>query len=484
MKRLLLILVIYWTPLSFALAQDMIVIPKMVYRTTECKIISADKQNVIYITPESDLQKSLSTEVIARINFGKISDQIVRSFLIYDTIPCEILAVNSKNIEYFSESDYVNQSIPKPDVLVCFFNSECTTPEYKEYLGRFQQLQDYAKVKRKNIIVKQDGNEIETSGVEIDEKSLYFELYQSDTKIQTFIDRSKVRSFVYSEYYEAPEYSKIKVPKILASDYLLSRSGRMLECNITSIDTAKLYLETVINDKIVNSELDKDKVCAVFFGPLDIDFKKSIPVNYQSGGLTGKYGTGTKVEFNLSGMWSYRWASVSESIPYALEDYAKQLRSGFGFGANMNVFVDQSSAIGITYKLMNSHNSIDNINISGITSTSDKINVNFFGLNYQYSTVGNSHFIYDFGLAVGYVMYKDNSTLNQIAVTLEGNSYGINFTNRFNIMADNNFGLFFDFSIFLSFIKEYKFEDQTIELEEPDNLSRIELGTGIKFSGE
>ena len=138
MKKLLTILVVHSIVFSFALCQDMIVIPKMVYRTTECKIISADKQNVIYTIPESDLQKSLSVDVIARINFGKTSDQIVRSFLIYDTIPCEILAMNSDFIEYFSESDYIDQSIPKSDVLVCFFNSECATPEYKEYLGRFQ----------------------------------------------------------------------------------------------------------------------------------------------------------------------------------------------------------------------------------------------------------------------------------------------------------------------------------------------------------
>ncbi len=446
------------------------------YRTTDCKIISADKQNVIYQTSESDLHKILSTDLLVRINFGDSTDQIVRAFLIYDTIHCEILSVNSDNIKYFSNEDYINRSIPKSSVLVCYFKNECSIPESEDYCEKFRQMQDYARSETRNIIIRQDGGEIETSGVEIDEKNFYFELYKNDVIIQTLIPRSKVKSFVYSEFRENPSIN-------WNSNYLLSSGGSLRECVITKIDTQKLNLETIVNEKIVDTELDIDKVCALYFARPGIDLKKDVP--YQYNDLTVGGETEFKVEFNIGGMWGYRWAPAMENLSFTMEEYINKLRSGFGFGASINFYYSKNYSVGFTYNFMNAHNSIEGIYYYGVISTSDKINVNFFGLNSQYSTIRRNSFSYDIAVAAGYVIYKDNFTINQVDFTIDGRTYGLYFANRFNLLADDdNTGLFLDISFFFSNLNKYNFEDQVIELDEPDNLSRIEIGVGIKFSGK
>ena len=200
MKRLLLHLLFHTIFLSVVFSQDMIIIPKVVYRTTNCTVISADKQQVIYKTPESNIEKTFSTDVIARINFGDSIDHIVQSFLIYDTIHCEILAINPENIVYFSEEDHVDYTIPKSNILVCYFGDECTNSENEKYLAKLQQMQDYAKSKRSNIILKKDGGTINTSGVIFDEETFYFSPYKNGVSMQTFIDRNKVKSFIYSTF--------------------------------------------------------------------------------------------------------------------------------------------------------------------------------------------------------------------------------------------------------------------------------------------
>ena len=481
MKKLISFLVLLGILYPAAISQDMIVVPDISYRTTDCKIISANQEKVTYKTLEDGIQKSISTDYIARINFGEASDQIVRAFLVYDTIRCEILAVDPDKIVYFSEIDHINKSVPKSQVLFCSFYGGCTLPENEQYIDRFRQMQDYAKNKRVNTIVKKDGSEIKTTGVEIDDKSLYFELYQNDTPIQTYADRNKVRSFIYNEYREKNGRNSL-------SNYILSSSGRMTECSILNIDTAKLKVETQINERIVQSEVTKDKLCALFFGTSDIDFSKPETLTYQP--ISGrKDETGNpKVEFDICGLWGYRYSRLSSDIPATLKEYTNKLRDGFGITGNFNLYVNYNTSIGLTYKYMNSHNSTDDINYITnnilITSTSDKINIHFIGLNLQYSSTRRNYFSYDMAVAGGYVIYKDDATLNQIAIEMKGKSYGLSLTNRFNLMTDNNIGFFFDISVFLSSISKYEIEGQTLELDEPDNLSRIELGVGIKFIGE
>jgi hypothetical protein len=458
-------------------AQDMLIVPKLEYHAIECRVISADRQNVIYRTPESEVTKSISTDLIVRLNFEQAFDQIVRPILVYDTIYCTILAINNEEIIYFSSDDFINKSIPKSGVLLCHLKHGCSNADKEFFTKQFAAFQDQFRKRSANTILKKDGTQIQTEGVDIDDEKLYFEIYQGESKIQTFADRNKVKSFIYSEYID-------KSAKKIASNYLLSTGGNLRECIVTKIDTGILSLEIKMDENVVRSEVGIDKVCALFFGPPAMSFEKDEGQVYKPIEVQRNVDKTARVDFYLHGMLGYYFADQQEDLPDQLTDYVNELRSGFGFGVDLNVYANIHSSLGLTYKFMNNSNSIDDINIDGITSTSDDINVNFIGLNYQYSTLRRGIFVYDLVLAGGYVAYKDMGSINEIALTMKGQTFGLNFTNRFNFMASDNVGFYVDLSIFYAALNSVKIQGQTVDLDEPEDISRIELGIGIKFSGQ
>ena len=243
-------------------------------------------------------------------------------------------------------------------------------------------------------------------------------------------------------------------------------------------------MEITMEDKIVKSEAAIGKVCALFFGPPEIDFTKAGEPEYKPVNMPDGTGTGAMLEFAALGIWSYRVAAEMEGVPQNVNDYIDGLRPGLGFGCNINIYYNIQNSMGIIYKYMKNENSDDNIDFNGYTSTSDDINVNFIGLNYQYSTLQRGHFAYNFGLGAGYVAYRNRSSADDFIFTLKGGTYGFSLMNRFNLMTEENVAFFLDVSFFYAALQAYKFEGHTVELDEADNLSRFELGIGIKFIGE
>ncbi len=455
----------------------MIVVPKIEYDSIRCKIISASKQIVFYTTEGTDVQKSLPNKEIARIDFGDPFDQIVQPYIIYDTILCTILAINPDNLEYYSPEDNANHTLSKSDVLVCYLRRRCTMDSKEIYLNRFRQFHDVDKGKPSNILLKQDGTRIKARKIEIDENFIFFDISSKDLQVRTYAPRNQVKSYSYSEF--TPNSSKVNI-----SNYILTYGGNLKECTFIKMDSTKLYMEMKVGEIYANSEIDINGVCALFFGPPEMDFSIKSPSKYSTVAQPKSVEKNAKIEFNINGKWGYQFAPVMEVSLNELTEYAKELRSGYGLGSNLNIYTGKHSSLGITYNFMRFNNIIYDIDFVGITSLSNNIQLNFYGFNYQFCTLRKKRFICDFSIAPGYVTYTNDSTVNHLSFTSKGKTFGLNLTSRYNIMANKNIGFFFDVSLFLGSLKKYEFEGQPVELDEPRNLSRIEIGIGIKFIAE
>jgi len=188
-----------------------------------------------------------------------------------------------------------------------------------------------------------------------------------------------------------------------------------------------------------------------------------------------------KLEFNMSGKCAYLLAPVSDEMLNELADYTRDLRNGFGFSGNLNIYTGLHSSLGVTYGLTTFDNSIYNIDELGITSLSNTNRQNFYGFNYQFSTLRKKRFICDFSIAPGIVTIKNDSTVNNLSFKYEARTFGLKISNRYNLMANENIGFFLELALFVGSIRKYEFEGQRFEFEDPKNLSRIEVGIGIKF---
>jgi hypothetical protein len=462
-------------------AQDMIIISRIAFDSVECKIISADKHTVFYSTPDSKQILKIPQDSIARISFGESTDRIFMPLVEIDTIVCKIHKINSEDVEYYTEKNRKIQTLPKSVILVCFLQQTCTSDEETVYLKKFLQFHNQLKRINGNKIIKQNNISFNVSKIEINDDFIFFNAEVTDAR--TYIMRKQVSGIVFSDYI-------IRSLKGIDCNYLLTRKGNLNKSLSISIDSSMLSLEVSMNDNIFNTETPINEICAIFFGPSEINFADKPHVRYRADehevkndkiDKKDKKEKDAKLEFTISGCWAHQFRPALQDLPAELSNYEKKLRSGNGFNGALNIYTGSHSSVGFNYQFLNLNNAIYNLTIPDIESLSNKINMNFYGLNYQYSSTATKKGFINFAVAPGIITYSSDSTINRMSYEYTGKSFGLKLISRYGLMVNSSVGFCFDISLFLGSIKKYKYEGATYSFGNPKNLSRIELGLGMKF---
>lgn len=201
-----------------------------------------------------------------------------------------------------------------------------------------------------------------------------------------------------------------------------------------------------------------------------------------------------EIRIAFQGGYAYRLAKLSGDIPPALKDYANDLKSGYSYGLDAAYFIKPSWGVGLKYSRFGSTGTMSNMNISydngagANGSISDDITINFIGPSYvsKYATRNPDHTFFG-GISLGYLGYSDKAVLVDQDFKITGATFGAALDFGYDYAVSKYITLGAQASLTggsLGQVKvDYGYTTETLTLEEEqrENLSRLDIGVGLRM---
>ncbi len=456
MKSHFLVILLACVNISFSIAQDMIITQVVKTNSISCNLVAVDMQTVTYRLPGDSIPKKISTSAVSLMKFGEHEDQIVTSGIVNDTIFCNISAIYNEKISYTLPGEPAPKTIPKSKAIMCHIGQGCTTTLKNVYLGKFRKYHEIFKRINESSMVNNNGNQLQIENIKLNNGVISYDVIQNGLKTSKSIGKDEVKEITFFEYAEQTLNDALR-------SYVLTTGGELKECSVDNIEAGKLYLTEIDGSEQIKTELATEKACALFFGPAQTTFSSynsstSRPVVSQAESLSPKSKT---IDIDLCGLFGYN-LKLDEAFVANDEEYARAMRSGFGFYAAMNFRTSKAASIGVYYDFMMYHYSGESTYY--YVYIDDRRTLNFIGLNIQYNTDNTKTFIYNASIAPGYLFYKCDYEFNYDDYGTSGGKFGLNVTNRLSLMMSSSVGFFLNASLFYT-----------------KGQSRTNLGGGIKF---
>lgn len=264
-----------------------------------------------------------------------------------------------------------------------------------------------------------------------------------------------------------------------AQDLIVTKEGDSLNCAITKVETDFIYFRIAKDEGVLNTLLPMS----------DISFYKyrfyptsEIPVDPKMAAAKDF----PRFRFAINGGWSYRLAKVAGNNSPDVEEYIKQLKSGYSYGADVTLYWSGYSGIGARYDVFRSKNELENAS-GQIVIASDDISLTFIGPYYSSRfLMADKKNSLMFNAGLGYVGYKDKAYFIS-DYELTGATAGLLLDIGYDIGLSKSFAMGFQLSLIGGILTQYKLDDgfstQTIELEEDEyeGLGRINLSVGLRL---
>ncbi len=440
--------------------------------TIECKIKSIGNGYVIFKTLRDSSEKKYSLYKIQsiKLNANKHNDIITIPSVKFDTINCHITQITNNTISYYLENKRVIHEIRSNYVFACFFNEIKHHPK----LDSLNQLK-YKLINFKRHtnfgarIITVNNSEILFDKIEYSEtKGLAIfnrrenKIIKSNLAISN-ADKILLNSFdIKSNFFQNTRY--------------LTKIGNLVDIKILEVNEDNLEVEynSKSTDRTIRFFLDKEEILALIF----FDYSSIKEASSRNNSLKHR-----KMGFNLFG--GIGRLVTEEQASEELNDHNIELSSGIHFGLNLNGYLSPNSGIGFTYRYFHSQNSsqeLKNTYISGIkiNSVSDNVNIHYFGINYIFGSLPSKDVMYDFILSGGMSMLYWSEVINSdIHLNLSGLAPSVGITNRLGFNITKGFSIYLDLSIKIGLVNDVKVNNT--KSGEKLNISRVELGGGIKF---
>lgn len=273
---------------------------------------------------------------------------------------------------------------------------------------------------------------------------------------------------------------------IQAQDLIVTKKNDSISCKIMKLKKDNIYFVFKNNDIYQSTLLPEAEVASYSY-----DFFENDPIPKDS--LPGFVEqTGFRLAFN--GGYSYDPAKISNSTPVFLEEFTKQLRSGYHIEGSAIYFFDRIFGIGLKYNLFKTKNTLNNViftNTDGseiIGTLENDISVSFVGLVLATRLLGKkSNNAVLINSAIGYLSYQDDQLL-AIPIKSTGNALGINTNVGYDYELSDNFFVGVQVGITSGRIKELDIESssgtETVELpddERPWGSARIDFSFGVRY---
>lgn len=200
-----------------------------------------------------------------------------------------------------------------------------------------------------------------------------------------------------------------------------------------------------------------------------------------------------KIQFGLSGGFSYLTGSVPETYDPGIQRYLKELKSGTHYGADFSYFFNKYIGIGAKYTAFRTRNSLDGVMVFGYNnnpithgSIKDNILVHFAGPSFVTRVLSTSQrTALTTAVSLGYVHYKNDAMLIE-SFTLRGSTLGLGLEIGPDFYIDQNLSIGFNIGLLMAFLNEIELSNaygkETTKLSEPENLSRLDLSLNLRWN--
>ena len=273
---------------------------------------------------------------------------------------------------------------------------------------------------------------------------------------------------------------------IHAQDLIVTKENDSLNCKITKIKTDNIYFTFMHKDEIRSTLLP---IADVKYH--QYNFYKTSIVPADKVVDTQKY---NHFRIAVNGGRSYRVGKIAGNNEPEIQQYQKELKSGYNLGIDMTYFISEPIGFGIKYSNFKSKNSMDDIYLTfpnGYTEygkMSDNISISFIGPMFSTRLMNankkNALFL-NFG--IGYMGYNNEAVLVS-NYTMSGSTLGLSYDVGYDIGFSENFAVGFQFSFLMGTVMEYELSDgiksETIKLDKDsyESLSRIDLSIGLRYN--
>jgi hypothetical protein len=270
-----------------------------------------------------------------------------------------------------------------------------------------------------------------------------------------------------------------------SQDLIVTRDGDTLNCKITSMQDNFFYVKIMQHNTVKRTLLPLAKVKYFEYNYFNVP---EIPAEKLSADQSYPH-----FKAAVTGGLSFRLAKIGDNVPSELEQYMKELKSGYHAGFDAVYYFHKMMGVGLKYDYFNSKNKIDQVYVTtpdGSTQygeLSDNISVIFLGPSFNARFRDKRQNTIALGLGIGYVGYQDKGVLIR-ELTIKGNTIGICWDAGYDFQIADNWSVGFQLSIKTGMLTRIELDDgvstQSVKLEEDsyEDLYRIDLSIGIRFN--
>ncbi len=290
---------------------------------------------------------------------------------------------------------------------------------------------------------------------------------------------------IFTCFISAPGYSQ---------DWIKTFNHDTLSCKITRVTKNAVYFD--INSNGIKTS---GKILKTYIADYHIAGEEKLA--FADLEIIATY---KKITLGLHGGYGYLLGSTSQAINSMTslgftreqaETYCKKLNSGFFAAGDLFYNLNSSYSIGLTDKFFmnsaaaaNAHEDPDFMTII-YYSSSEKTYVNYAGLAVSY----NLHLGKTGGLTLNSILsagitnYRDDATYTGTSMLITGICPGTNLSIGLEYKINDLVSLNAGVSTYISYLRKIKVTDGTnttkltIEKENIENLSRLDLSAGIRF---
>jgi hypothetical protein len=381
-----------------------------------------------------------------------------------ETISCNVDSISAKSV-FFSQGNGIAQQIPKGLVFYVQFGRLDNLSRYNVNPQNFIKSQSKPLSQVKKIIFK-DGREVDILKIiSLKNDRIDILVKSRGYETNTYINCSELTSAIFSELADLNGINSSR-------EYILSSEGRFVPISVKKIELNHVKYSTIAYGNVIELEQQKESIAAIFFHDYTENKIESFAKENSNTNQKGELKFRAKFDFNM-GM-GYLLSIIPENATSENEDYLNEMRRGFTYDANLNIYFSNGFGIGAKYNHFSTKNSIGNL-------LEENVKDIFLGVSFLAATkLPNDRGILSTSLSIGSLSEVNDAKIYNYDVKIEGETIGIYLNVGLDFFVSDNIALGIHSGLIWGMIKKVEVNGQDQDLDEPMNLSRFDGLVGFK----
>lgn len=445
---------------QIAISQSYILIVNPEIETIFCEEIEIQNGIVKFKNITDGQNSELSIDDVISINlFDDEPDKLHVIKLELDTVMCSIESVVKDKITY-REENHTPGTIEIQNVYYVGFGDFDDSPINKNFENVFKQFHKDS-YQQKSEVIKKGGTVVDVVElISLDKEKVEIKIISKDVEITTYIKRNEVGSIIYKDPGDIKDI-------VFGENYILTAEDRIVEVDIQNFSDGNIEYIIENNGNNIDMVQSLNSIKGLYF----YDYKNNADLQLKAKSEDQKL----SVKFDVNAGVGYLLASAPSSASSEIKEYYDDIRTGFVIETNLHFFATNNFGIGVKYNHFSSSNSIPDIG-------SDNVKINFIGASLLLNAPFPNNIGYFYvSLAGGYVSEVNNAEALGVAINLKGSTFGADLSLGFDFTIIKNLALGIQGGVMLASIKKFEINGQTVELDDPESLNRLDGLIGLKF---